>query len=210
MVHDNLCKLIDYQLDRRAGTAHLLMEVSMLLENFLRRTRLNVHEQLCEGGCLFDEIKRLQIDDARMPTATMWSYLVQIVNGLHFMHGKERPPSSEIPGTLVHGDLKPINSEWNENVPSIAFLITISLLLVLFADSDRKKIKIADFGLVKHLGEKKCVDGDGSGVSRARMKSCSPCTDILTSDMVVHVPRDDPWGAFQRQGGYLCARSHPL
>jgi serine/threonine protein kinase len=54
---------------------------------------------------------RLQRVGEKMPVDTIWSYLIQIVDGLHFMHDPTARNNPDVPGTLVHGDLKPNNSE---------------------------------------------------------------------------------------------------
>lgn len=109
MEHKNLCKMIDSYVSLHDQRADILMEVSGF--PCARRIQPDTLFKRCQGGSLHDEMLRLQRAGEKMPVNTIWSYLIQIVDGLHFMRDPTARNNPDVPGTLVHGDLKPNNSE---------------------------------------------------------------------------------------------------
>ena len=68
-------------------------------DSFIGQGRLNIVMELCPGGDLASKLAALRQRSQRLPEASVWRYLLQVVSALRFVHSRK----------ILHRDLKAQN-----------------------------------------------------------------------------------------------------
>jgi NIMA (never in mitosis gene a)-related kinase len=119
--------------------------VTTLLDSYISHSRVegSLFLEYCDGGSMYDLIKRHQAAELRIPERAIWEIFLSLAQAIQYCHlGANKPPYSSRWKPILHCDIKP------DNV--LVKLVPRSPLGFV--------IKLADFGWSQVLpaGERSC------------------------------------------------------